>query len=336
MRALRWYAAGDLRLEEVPDPVPRPGMAIVSVGYCGICGSDLAEYRSGPVMISPSRHPLSGHAPPVTLGHEIAGRVGAKRVTVDACWRCGRCEACVNGNYNRCRYGGSIGLHSDGAFAPLVQVPEYMLVELPDGVGDEAAALTEPFAVALHCLDRAGARAADDVLILGFGPIGSAAAMCARAIGARPWVVEPHYGRRTQAETLGFRTLDAGDDLPRRLRPALGAGGAEVVIESTGTPAIVPIAIECARRGGRIVLVGLSDAPSSVSAARLVLFERSLIGSLGYRHDLPRVTQMMADRRIEPEALIGAVAPLSTLAATISDMAERPGDAIKVLVDPRR
>ena len=64
--------------------------------------------------------------------------------------------ACLRGDYHMCRYSGSIGLHCDGAFATLVAVPNYTLVAVPDGVADEQAALTEPFAVALHGLERAG------------------------------------------------------------------------------------------------------------------------------------------------------------------------------------
>ena len=170
MPALRWHAAGDVRLEEVALPeAPPPGMAIVEVRYCGICGSDLAEYRGGPSLISMKPHPLSGTAPPLTLGHELSGTVveasdpdrwpPGTRVTADACWRCQRCEACEAGAYHLCRYGGSLGLHSDGAFATRVVLPEYMLVELPDEVSDEQAALTEPLAVGLHALERGSARA---------------------------------------------------------------------------------------------------------------------------------------------------------------------------------
>jgi (R,R)-butanediol dehydrogenase/meso-butanediol dehydrogenase/diacetyl reductase len=346
VHALRWHAAGDVRLDEVEEPgAPPAGFAVVEVAFCGICGSDVAEYRSGPKLISPKPHPLTGQAPPVTLGHELSGRVAAvgpgsrlaegTRVTADACWRCGRCDACVRGDYHLCRYGGSIGLHSDGGFAPLVRVPEYTLVELTDGVSDEAAALTEPFAVALHGLERAQTGAGDDVLVLGFGPIGAAAAHCARALGGRATVVEPHPGRRAGAEAMGFATLDPGPELARRVRRALGSGGADVVVESTGVPALAADAVECARRGGRIVLLGMGDAPAPIDFRRLVLFERSLVGSLGYRHDLPKVVKMIDGGQLDPGALIGDVVALEAAADALAELAGGPGDAIKVLVDAR-
>ena len=345
MRALRWHGAGDVRVDEVPEPEgPAPGMAIVEVASCGICGSDLAEFRAGPKMIRPTPHPLTGRQPPLTLGHEFSGRVVAAddadawpsgtRVTADACWRCGHCEACASGDYHMCRYGGSIGLHSDGAFAPFVVVPEYTLVRVPDGVSDQAAAMTEPLAVGLHALDRGHLRAADGVVVLGFGPIGAAAALLARAMGATPFVIELDDARRRRAEALGLATLDVGDDLPRRVRRAVGGGGAPVVIESTGVPAVLPQAIECARRGGRIVAVGLTGEPSAIDSSRLTFFERSLIGSLGYRHDLPRVVRMVADGLVDPEDLISETVPLADAPATFASLASAPGGRVKVMVDP--
>jgi (R,R)-butanediol dehydrogenase/meso-butanediol dehydrogenase/diacetyl reductase len=343
VKALRWHAAGDVRLDEVPEPGPPPaGFALIDVAYCGICGSDLAEYRAGPSMISLRPHPLTGQAPPLTLGHEFSGRVAAMgpgsslaagtRVTADACWRCGRCAACLSGDYHLCRLGGSIGLHSDGAFASRALVPEYTLVTVPDEVSDEAAALTEPLAVGLHALHRGAVGAGDDVLVLGFGPIGAAAALCASAIGAAALVVERHPARLARAADLGFATLEAGDELARRVRRALGSGGADAVVESTGAPALLPEVVECARRGGRIVLVGLAAGTATVDPRRLALFERSLVGSLGYRHDLPRVVRMMAMGQLDPTVLIGGVIALDDAPAAFEALAAAPDERIKVLV----
>lgn len=345
MLALRWHAAHDIRLDEVDEPREvEPGFAILDVAYCGICGSDLAEYRFGPSLISLAPHPLSGQAPPITLGHELSGRVAAvapgarfpvgTRVTVDACWRCGRCEACLRGDYHLCRYGGSIGLHSDGAFAARVVVPEYTLIALSDAVSDLAAALTEPLAVGLHALDRAGARAADDVLVLGFGPLGAATALCARAMGARPTVVELDAERLRRAEALGFAAMEPGEDLPRRVRRALGSGGADVVVDSTGAAPALPTAVECARRGGRIAVLGMPNASVPLDPRRLVLFERSLVGSLGYRHDLQRVVTMLAGKSLDATALIDDVVPLSEAARTVAELAAGSDGRIKVLVTP--
>lgn len=347
MRALRWHGPRDIRLDDVPEPTTTATLdALIALDLCGICGTDLAEYRDGPGMIASSPHPLSGRQPPITLGHEFVGTlregrspdgtiVPGMRVTVDACLRCGVCSACVRGDYHRCRYGGSIGLHSDGGFAAVVAVPAACLVAVPDGVTDLQAALTEPFAVGLHALERGGLGPGDTVVVLGFGPIGAASALVAQALGAAPVVVERHEGRRAAAERLGLRTVDAGEGLARRIRQSVGGGGADVVVESTGVAALVPQAVECASRGGRIVLAGLPHETSSVDMRRLTLFERSLIGTLGYRHDCPRVLALVAAGRLDPEVIVTDVVPLGEAVSTIERLATGPGSSIKTLVQLR-
>lgn len=347
MKALRWHGREDVRVEDVATPEPSQfADSVIEVSLCGICGSDLAEYRHGPAMISPRPHPLSGQEPPLTLGHELVGTLieggspdgrikPGDRVTVDACLRCGTCGACERGDYHLCRYGGAIGLHSDGAFASHIAVPGYTLVAVPDGVGDRQAALSEPFAVALHGLERGGIAAGEDVLVLGFGPIGAAAALTARALGGNPHVVELDEGRRERAAELGLPAWQPGDDLAKRVRRSLGEGGAPLVVETTGVAAMVPVAIECASRAGRIVLLGLPAAASEVSARRLTLFERSLIGSLGYRHDLPRVLGLVAAGSLDPEAIVGNTVSLAESAAEVARLAAKPGATIKTLVATR-
>lgn len=347
MKALRWHGRGDVRIDDVPPPAATElAPALIEVELCGICGTDLAELRAGPQMIQLKPHALSGRKPPITLGHELVGRLvegsspdgliqpGA-RVTVDACLRCGKCRACRQGDYQRCRYGGSIGLHADGAFAPLVAVPDYTLVAVPDEVSDLQAALTEPFATALHGLERANVSAAADVLVFGFGPIGSASALVARALGARPHVVEIDAERRAIAERLGIATLDPGDDLPRRVRAGIGDGGAEVVVESTGVAAVVAQAIECAARGGSVALLGLPSGPSEIETRRLTFFERSLVGSLGYRHDLPRVLELVRSGSLDPSLVVGDTVALEEAGEAMVRLAAGPSAAIKTLVKTR-
>ena len=107
------------------------------------------------------------------------------------------------------------------------------------------------------------------------------------------------------------------------------------MVETTGVAAMAPVAVECASRGGRIVLLGLPAGASEIPTPRLTLFERSLIGSLGYRHDLPRVLSLVAAGSLEPEAIVGATVALEQSAAEIKRLAEKPGATIKTLVATR-
>lgn len=349
MKALRWHDRGDIRLEDIELDEELPaGQVEIEVAYCGICGSDVAEYSSGPVAIKTSVHGLTGAAPPITLGHEFSGRVVAvgsavtgikvgARVAADASWRCGSCEECRAGRYNLCAQGASIGLASDGGMAERVRVPAYCVVPLPDGVSDQAGALLEPLAVGLHALDRGAARPAQTVVVIGYGPIGAGAAEVARACGLDVLVLEPHDGRRRRAESLKLATYvplgDARDDA-RAVRSMTG-GGAHLVIDCTGAPSSIANAPEMTRRGGNIVVVGIPKAAPQIDIARLILFERRLIGALGYRHDLPRVAAMIASGTLAAEAMITRVAGLSESNAMFERLATDPGDDLKILLDPR-
>lgn len=348
MHAVRWHGRGDVRVEDVSwEGAPAAGQVEVDVAWCGICGSDVAEYAHGPFAIRPGRdHVLTGQQPPVTLGHELSGRVVAvgdgvqglavgDRVSADACWRCERCPACVSGNYNHCAKSGSIGLASDGAMAARVRFPAYCAVPLGDAVSDRAGALLEPLAVALHALDRVGARAGETVVVLGFGAIGACVAEVAAALGLGVLVSEVRPERLEKAAELGHAVqAPDGDarDVARTVRGLTG-GGADIVVDASGVAAALEAAPDMTVRGGRIALVGLPKIPPVIDAARLVLYERSLIASLGYAGDLPRVAALIAAGRLEPERLITRVVGLEEVPAELERLATTPGADIKVLID---
>lgn len=348
---MRWHGPGDLRLEDVELSLPLgPGMVEAEVRYCGICGSDVAEFRA-PFAIRPGRdHPLTGQQPPLTLGHEfsavitavgegVTGVAPGDRVSADACWRCGKCEACVRGEYNLCRLSGSIGLSSDGAFAPLVRFPAYCAVPLPEGVGEEVGALLEPLAVGLHALDRGNARAGDRLVVVGYGPIGACTALVARATGIEPLVLERHPGRRARAEAEGFQTHDPVGE-PREVAKAVrglttsGAeSGANVVVDCSGAGPALEAALEMTTRGGRIVVAGIPKQPVPVDAGRMLLYERSLLTALGYHDDLPRVAALIANGSLKADSMITRRVALSETPAEIARLAEDPGDDVKILVE---
>jgi (R,R)-butanediol dehydrogenase/meso-butanediol dehydrogenase/diacetyl reductase len=349
VEAVRWHAAGDLRLEDVELSLPLdPGMIEVEVAYCGICGSDLAEFRH-PFAIRPEKvHPLTGQQPPVTLGHEFAGTVTAigegvdevkvgDRVSADACWRCGECKACVEGRYNQCIYSGSIGLSSDGAFAPLVRFPAYCAVPLPDGVSDEVGALLEPLAVGLHALDRGHARAGERLVVIGYGPVGAATALLGRALGLDPLVCELSPGRLARAEAHGFETHAPEPekrDFAKAVRGLTG-GGAGIVVDCTGAVPALEAALEMTERGGRIVIAGIPKKPVAVDPGRMVLYERELIATLGYANDLPRVAAMIASGSLRPDVMITNRISLAEVPTEIESLAGDPHDEVKVLAEVR-
>ncbi|HZU18770.1 MAG TPA: alcohol dehydrogenase catalytic domain-containing protein [Candidatus Dormibacteraeota bacterium] len=351
MRAAVWHGAGDVRVEERPEPSALdPGEVLVEVHLAAICGTDVAEYRDGPHMIPVARpHRLTGRQAPIILGHEYVGRVLAvgegvdavhvgDRVCGDSCLRCHRCRWCRRGEYNLCRLGASVGLHADGAFANRLVVPAYVLESVPEAVEDRWAAVTEPLAVGLHAIDQGGLRAGDAVVVMGYGMIGAAAACMARAAGAgQVLVLESLPSRRDLALRMGAtEAFDANDERVRReVLRRTGSIGADLVIDCTGSPGAFPLAVELSRRGGTVALCGIAHRPASVDLDRLVYFERRVVGVLGYRFDHQRVLGLMADGRVNPEPLLGEVIDLDRI---VPDGFERtlrdPRAPLRVLVAP--
>jgi len=114
---------------------------------------------------------------------------------------------------------------------------------------------------------------------------------------------------------------------------ALAAPGAELVVDCSGAVPALEAALEMTTRGGRIVIAGIPKTPLPVDAGRMVLYERSLLATLAYAGDLPRVAAMIAAGQLEPEGMITRRVPLAETPAEIARLAADPGDDVKVLVE---
>ena len=349
MLALRWHDRLDVRLDEVDEPgAPGDGFAVVEVAFCGICGTDLHEYSHGPNMIRSGAHPLTGAKPPIVLGHELSGRVVSmsrpwtgiaegSRVTVDPCLTCGECAWCLRGDYHICARGGSLGLAADGGLARFVTVPLRSLVAVPDEVRDEMAALAEPLAVGLHAATRAGVRAGDSVLVLGAGPIGLAAVLGARASGAAAvYVSEPVVARHGAAMKAGATEVFDPTTVDVRREAFLRTGrlGPRVAIDATGRPEVVDLGIRSLQRGGTIAIAGITDGVLATDLRQVVLYERTVCGSLGYNFDIPRVLGLMASGQLDPSCLLTDVRPLTDGVDTFAELAAGGHRHLKILLRP--
>ena len=349
MLALRWHGREDVRLDDVDAPgTPPDGSAVVEVAFNGLCGTDLHEYGHGPNMIRLDPHPLTGARPPITMGHEFSGRVVAmsrpwpgvsegSRVAVDPCLTCGECAWCLRGDYHICARGGSLGLAADGALARFVTVPLRSLCPVPDAVSDEMAALAEPLAVGLHAATRAGVRPGDSVLVLGAGPIGLAAILGARAAGAAAvFVSEPVRARHAAASVAGATEVfdPTSADVRREVFLRTDRLGPRVAIDATGRPEVVDLGIRSLQRGGTIAIAGITDSVLTTDLRQVVLYERTVCGSLGYNFDIPRVLGLIAAGQLDPSCLLTDVRPLTDAVDTFAELAAGGHNHLKILLRP--
>jgi (R,R)-butanediol dehydrogenase/meso-butanediol dehydrogenase/diacetyl reductase len=356
MRALRFHAAEDLRLEQLPVLEPGPGWARLRVAACGICGTDVEEFSHGPRMTPrpESPHPLTGESAPLTLGHEFAGAVEAlgegveglaigDRVAVEPSIACGECPACLAGEINRCPRRGAVGLHGwGGGFADHVTLPVSMLHRLPDSISDQEGALVEPIAVGWHGLRVAEMREGQSVLVVGAGPVGLGALLAAKAIGAsQVFVSVRRPGLRSEtAADFGADAVLLGDDgpVPEQVMAATGGVGVDVAIEASGSDAGLDDALRSARIGGSAVVLGVPEGAAAVDTSLMLMRELRLLGSRGYAGEYPLVIAAMANGRIaDPGRMVTATVPLE---AAVQDgfrqLVENRAAHVKIIVEPGR
>jgi L-iditol 2-dehydrogenase len=263
VRAVRFYAPGDLRVEDVPKPEPGPGDVLVQVEVALTDGTDLKAFRRG--------HPVLLGDPPSPFGHEFCGIDVAtgRRVVAANSAPCGRCDACRRGNV--CT---DLDL-LNGAYAELIVVPERIarvnLLPVPPSLPSLLAAMVEPLACCLNGSERADIQAGDSVAIVGAGPIGLMLCACAADAGAQPVVIDRRPDRRSLAGEFGAVPGD-GD-------------GADVVIEAVGSAEAWGLAVELVRPGGTVVLFGglPNGTTVPIDAYRLHYEELTLRGAFHHR-----------------------------------------------------
>jgi (R,R)-butanediol dehydrogenase/meso-butanediol dehydrogenase/diacetyl reductase len=342
MRAGLVTGKAQLELVEFPEPEPAPGKAVVEIAYCGICGTDLHAYQSG--------------APynPAICGHEWSGTVSAAaadvavregdRVAIGIAGACGQCATCQRGDPEHCEtaFAGMIGVGPlaapHGGFASAIAIDASRLYEVHDHIGDAQAAMLEPATIALHAVRRTSIRLGDVVVVIGGGPIGLLVGQCARAAGAGLLIlIEPQSSRRELGSRVGFDVVvdPATEPADAIIASKSGRPGADLVFECAGIPQTVETAVELARRGGVVSLVGVPNAPSSINAAGWLIREIRLTTSLGYLREEFELTQaLVADGRLQLDPLHTSTVSLADTADAFSRLASSP-EEVKILVDPR-
>jgi (R,R)-butanediol dehydrogenase / meso-butanediol dehydrogenase / diacetyl reductase len=350
MRALRFHAARDLRIEEVDEPAaPGPDEVVVRVATCGICGTDLHEYVAGPIVTPVEPHPLTGAQNPQILGHEFAGDVVATgagvtsvsegdRVAIMPLAYCGTCTYCRRGLQHLCATMGCVGLsHAWGGMAHLATVAEYQVVRLPDAVSYQQGALIEPTAVAAYGVERGGVAPGDRVLITGAGPIGALAALCAHSAGASTvYVSEPNAARRARAEALGVATVldPTVVDVPELLHDETDGVGVDVAIECSGHSNGFAAAVASLRKRGTLAQTGLFVGEATVEPMLWSLNDLTIVGTWCYWvYDFDRIAAQIASGSLPVERVVTSTVSLDGAPDAFAMLASGTADEIKVLVE---
>lgn len=282
-RAMQATRPGILELVERKSPAPGAGQVLIEVEACGICGADAADIEGAEPTLQPPRIP----------GHEVVGRIVALGANTPSIWTagqrvgvgrlggyCNECGQCRQGRFELCQDQPFVGATCDGGYAEMMLARATGLVSIPDELSaEEAAPILCAGIATFNALKKCGAQAGDTVAILGIGGLGHMALQYARRMGFRVVAVGRGSDIAEEALALGahFYIDTDCDDARARLK---AMGGARAIVTTIGHAGTVSSLMDGLAPQGRLVVLGAGKDPLPVSLGRLVVGERSVLGSI--------------------------------------------------------
>ncbi|MCA9510435.1 MAG: alcohol dehydrogenase catalytic domain-containing protein [Myxococcales bacterium] len=323
MLALR-FDGRRARVSDVPEPEATPGFAIVDVRLAGVCDTDL--------QIAKGYMGFRG-----VLGHELVGVVAegpdawrGRRVACEINFACGApgCDACARGLGRHCPTRRVMGiLDADGAFARRVAVPVANLHAVPDAVDDARAVFTEPLAAAFEILEQVEVAPGARAVVLGDGKLGVLVAQVLANAGARVLAVGHHRAKLDALARRGIETALASDFAAGV--DAAPASRADLVVDATGSPSALELAVRATRPRGTLVLKTTTAERPSLDFARVVVDEIRIVGSRC--GPFAPALEALASGAVDVASLLDDRFPLEHADAALERAAER--GARKVLIE---
>lgn len=343
MKALVLKEYNNFVLEEVPRPEYGENDLLVKVKACSICGSDV--------------HGMDGSTgrriPPVIMGHEASGIVEAAgsavkgfkvgdRITFDSTIYCGECYYCRKGLVNLCDNRRVLGVscgdyRQNGAFAEYVTIPQHIAYHLPDALTFEQAAMVEPVSIAVHAVGRFPVSLNDTAVVVGVGMIGLFIVQILRLAGCgRIIAVDLDESKFELAKAFGAtHCLKAeSKDLPAQVAAVTNGRGADLAFEAVGITPAVKTGINLLRKGGSLILVGNLMAQIDFPLQAVVTRQISLFGSCASSGEYPVCLDLIADGKVNVDALISVKAPLKDGAGWFKRLYNKEAGLMKVILIP--
>lgn len=331
---VRIHDVNHFQLDNIAQPKAGPDDVVIKVSLCGICGSDLSYIAMGGLL---------GPGVPMPIGHELSGTIFETGANVQHVAVGDRVIVNPEGNNNRI---GNIG--PEGAFSPYLLVrgaalDETAVLKLPDSLSMEQGAMVEPLAVAMHAVHQGRISADDKVVIFGAGPIGLGIVLVLKYYGVNNIIVSDLSEKRLAiAESLGAKRFKGSSkELTAFLTKTHGTAevhglgtmpATDLYFEATGVGTVFNQAVEMARRGARVVVVGVNQTPVELNLVNLLMRELSITGSMAYPTEFPEVVRMLESGKVDIAPLITHRYPLSQFGEAISS-ASNTEQAVKVMID---
>ena len=328
---------GNIVFQDVPIPEMGPKQLKLKMLKIGVCGSDIHVWHG--------KHPYTSY--PVVQGHEIAATVvdkGAEAegfeigdlVTVMPQVVCGKCYPCTHGMYNDCQSLKVMGFQTTGMASEYFVVDAAWTLKLPEGISPDHGSMIEPLACGVHAVRRFGDPAGKRCVVLGGGTIGNLVGQTLRAMGAEKVLLsEISACRIGMAEACGLIVHDpTREPLEDAIFRELGPDGADVIFECIGSGQTLEKAVEVARKGSTIIVMGVIPDLCPMNMGFVQDHELSLIGTAMYRVEDWRIAIDLVNRGlIQLAPLVTHHVPFGKYAEAYRLIDEQRDKAMKVIID---
>ncbi|MHA2035736.1 MAG: zinc-dependent alcohol dehydrogenase [Promethearchaeota archaeon] len=302
-------APGEIEFIDIPSPELKENEVLIKIMRIGVCGSDIHVYYG--------KHPYTSY--PVTQGHEVSGKIekigkkveGLKpgdKVTIQPQVVCGQCYPCTHDKYHICDELKVMGFQTTGTASEFFAVDFEKVIKLPDEMTYEEGAMIEPCAVAVHAVLKGGDITDFNILVLGAGPIGNLVAQSAKALGAKAVMITDISEFRLEVAKkvrIDYVINPTKVKLSEEIIKAFGLDKADLIIECVGANETIDDAIENARKGTDIIVVGVFGDKPTIDLGFVQDRELRLIGNLMYqRNDYIKAIELVGSKKMVLEPLI--------------------------------
>jgi L-iditol 2-dehydrogenase len=328
---------GKIEFRDVDKPTIGDAEVLIQVKRIGVCGSDIHVFHG--------LHPYTSY--PVVQGHEVSGviaQVGSQveglsagdKVTFTPQVTCGECYPCTHGMYHICETLKVMGFQTDGAAQEFFPVDADKVLKIPNDVSLDQAAMVEPVSVAVHALSRGGDVRGKKVLVLGAGTIGNLVAQVAKASGAEGVMITDISDYKLDKATecgIDFSVNPKKQDLAQAILRDLGPSRADLVLECVGVQDTITQAIDNARKGTTIVVVGVFGKRPEVDLGLVQDRELCLVGTLMYQKcDYERAIELVAGGKLCLDEMITHHFPFGEYLSAYETIERAKGNIMKVMV----